>query len=186
MPRRYPQLTFTESVKQTQEHYGTRPKAAKMEAAEFDDRTLGPREREFIAQRDSFYMATVNDQGWPYVQFRGGPPGFLRVLEEQTLGYADFRGNMQLISVGNLRHDDRVSLFLMDYPNRRRLKIMARAEVYTATERPDLIEALEDPNYRARVERAVVYRVEAFDWNCPQHITPRFTAAEVEAGLGGA
>lgn len=183
MPRRYPQLTFTDSVKQAQEAYGTRAKAAAMEAVELDDQRLGPREREFLAARDSFYMATVNQEGWPYVQFRGGPPGFLRVLDERTLGYADFRGNRQLITTGNLRADGRVSLILLDYPTRRRLKILARATVYTADERPDLIAALEDPTYRARVERAFVLEVEAFDWNCPQHITPRFTQAEIEAGL---
>jgi uncharacterized protein len=182
VPRNYTRLTFTDSVKKTQEDYGTRSTGERMEAANFDDRTLGDREREFIARRDSFYMATVGDTGWPYVQFRGGPPGFLRVLDDRTIAYADFRGNRQLISTGNLSNDDRVALILLDYPNRQRLKILARVEVHSAEDRPDLIKALEDPSYRAQVKRAFVMTVEAFDWNCPQHITPRFTQAEIEAG----
>ncbi|MBL4844216.1 MAG: pyridoxamine 5'-phosphate oxidase family protein [Planctomycetes bacterium] len=183
MPREFTRLTYTDSVKAAQEAYGTRAKAAKLESFEFDDLHLGESERAFIAARDSFYMATVNDQGWPYVQFRGGPAGFLRVLDSQTIGYADFRGNQQLISTGNLSHDGRVSLILLDYPRRQRLKILAEAKIYSAEERPDLIEALEDPTYRARVQRAVVMTIKGFDWNCPQHITPRFTQAEIEAGF---
>ena len=183
MPRRYPQLTFTDSVKRTQEAYGTRAKASRMEALERDDRRLTEAERSFIATRDSFYMASVGETGWPYVQFRGGPPGFLKVLDERTLGYADFRGNMQLISMGNLQHEERVALILLDYTQQRRLKIMARARAHRAEERPDLLELLEDPTYRARVRRVLVLEIEAFDWNCPQHITPRFTRAEIDAGL---
>ncbi len=183
MPRRYTQLTFTDSVKRTQEAYGARDTAARMEAAEFDDQRLGERERSFLATRDSFYMATVSEAGWPYVQFRGGPPGFLHVLDERTIAYADFRGNRQLISTGNLSHDDRVSLIFLDYPQRQRLKVLARVAVHSAEDRPDLIEALENPSYRAQIKRAFVMTVEAFDWNCPQHITPRFSRAEIEAGL---
>ena len=144
---------------------------------------LGDRESTFIEARDGFYQATVNEDGWPYVQFRGGPSGFLKVLDDRTIGYADFRGNVQYISVGNLAANDRVSLILMDYPNRRRLKIWARARIVHHDEDPELLERLEVPTYRARVERAVVLTVEAFDWNCPQHITPRFTEAEVEEVL---
>ena len=179
--RQYPALAFTDSVKRTQERYGTRDSARKLETAGRDDIRLTSRETEFIAERDSFYVASVGDTGWPYVQFRGGPKGFLKVLDDTTLAFADFRGNLQYITTGNIRHDPRVSLFLMDYPNRRRLKIMARAEVFEAIERPDLIEQLEDPSYDARVERAVLYRIVAFDWNCPQHITPRFTEEEILA-----
>jgi len=183
MPRQYPRLAFTDSVKAAQESYGHRATAQKLEASEAPDHEIGPAEAAFIAARDSFYMATVNDEGWPYVQFRGGPAGFLRVLDSKTLAFADFRGNRQLISTGNLAHEERASLILLDYPNRRRLKILVRGRVYSAEERPDLIELLEDPTYRARVQRAFVFDVAAFDWNCPQHITPRFTRAEVEAGL---
>lgn len=182
MPRRFPQITFTDSVKATQEDYGTRERVARLEASEREDQRLGWPERAFLALRDSFYLASVGDTGWPYVQFRGGPPGFLKVLDERTLGYADFRGNMQLISMGNLRHDERVALILLDYASQRRLKVLARATAYPADERPDLVESLADPSYAAQVRRVVVLRVEAFDWNCPQHITPRFTLAEIEAG----
>jgi len=140
---------------------------------------LTPIEAEFIEARDGFYQATVNENGWPYVQFRGGPPGFLKVLDEQTIGYADFRGNIQYLSVGNMAANDRVALILMDYANRRRLKIWARARIVHADEDPDLLARLEIPTYRARVERAVVLTIEALDWNCPQHITPRFTEGEI-------
>ena len=136
-------------------------------------------EAAFVAQRDSFYMATVSESGWPYIQHRGGPLGFLKVLDNKTLGFADFRGNRQYISVGNLAADNRTSLFLMDYAGRRRLKIFARAEVRDLTAEADLAEKLVVPGYKAKIERAMLFHLEAFDWNCPQHITPRFTEAEV-------
>ncbi|QDT49860.1 Pyridoxamine 5'-phosphate oxidase [Symmachiella dynata] len=179
MPRKYTELTFTESVKQSQSRYGVRSQAARMEEMDVVDDRLSEREAEFIHQRDGFYMATVGDDGWPYMQFRGGPRGFLKVLDDRTLAFADFRGNRQYISTGNLAHDDRVSLFFMDYANRRRLKIMARANVVDAEEHPELLHQVEDPNYRARIERVVVYTIEAFDWNCPQHITPRYALDEL-------
>jgi len=137
-------------------------------------------ERTFIAARDSFYMATVSESGWPYIQHRGGPPGFLRVLDDATLGFADYRGNRQYISLGNLGADDRVALILVDYPARRRLKIYAQAEPKDLAADPALAEALTTPGYRARPERAFLLHLRAFDWNCPQHITPRFTEAELE------
>lgn len=136
-------------------------------------------EAAFIAERDSFYMATVSESGWPYVQHRGGPAGFLRVLDDRTLGFADFTGNRQYLSVGNVSADDRASLILMDYPRRRRLKILAHVEVRDLTSNTDLAARLALPGYKARVERAIVLRLETFDWNCPQHITPRFTQAEI-------
>jgi len=181
MRRKYPELTFTDSVKAAQEHYGSRKTAAKLEAMDFDDTRLTTREREFIETRDSFYVASVLENGWPYLNHRGGPIGFLKVLDERTLGYADFRGNLQYITVGNVRADDRVALFLMDYPGRQRLKIMARVESFDAEEHSELVSQVADPDYRARVERAVLLHVEAFDWNCPQHITPRFTEEELAA-----
>ncbi len=181
MPRKYPAITFTDSVKSAQEHYGSRATATKVEAWEMDDDRLGENEAQFVAARDGFYLATVNEDGWPYVQFRGGPKGFLKVLDERTLGYADYRGNRQYISMGNLRHDERASLFLMDYPNRRRLKLLARTEVFDAADRPDLLKQLQDPDYPARIERFVLFHVVAFDWNCPQHIPQRFTLEELEA-----
>jgi predicted pyridoxine 5'-phosphate oxidase superfamily flavin-nucleotide-binding protein len=177
--RKYPQLVFTDSVKAVQQELGTREQGARLEAMEWEDDRFAQRERQFIEERDSFYVASVAEGGWPYVQYRGGPRGFLRVLDERTLGFADFRGNLQYITTGNVRHDPRVALFLMDYPARRRLKIMARAEVVDASERPELLTRVVDPDYPANVERVVVYRLVAFDWNCPQHITPRFSEEEV-------
>jgi uncharacterized protein len=140
-------------------------------------------EAQFIAQADTFFIATVSENGWPYVQHRGGPPGFLRMLDDKTLGFLDFRGNRQYISLGNLAANDRASLILMDYANRRRLKIYARIEVKDLSIDTALAEKLALPGYKAKPERAFVLHLEAFDWNCPQHISPRFTEADVEAAF---
>jgi len=187
MSRHYGQIAFTDTVKDVQQRYGSRPFYERHQA-----RTLGakgpdpmtPDVRDFLAERDSFYLATVSDTGWPYVQFRGGPPGFLRVLDENTLGWADFRGNLQYISTGNLGSDDRVALFVMDYPHRRRLKIFGHARVVFAEDDPEMIGTLTRPDDDGVVERGVLVTVEAFDWNCPQHITPRYSLAELEPHLG--
>jgi predicted pyridoxine 5'-phosphate oxidase superfamily flavin-nucleotide-binding protein len=136
-------------------------------------------ETEFIAERDGFYMATVSETGWPYVQYRGGPPGFLRVIDDRTLAFADFRGNRQYISVGNLKAAPRAALILMDYAHRRRLKIYTRVETKNLADDPALAEKLAISGYRAKSERILLLHLEAFDWNCPQHITPRFTEAEI-------
>ena len=141
------------------------------------------RKRAFIAERDSFYMATVSASGWPYVQHRGGPPGFIRILDDRTLGVADFRGNRQYISAGNLASDDRAALILMDYPSRRRLKIYAHVEIKDLAADPELAAKLTPPGYRAKIERGLLIRLTAFDWNCPQHITPRFSQAELAPAL---
>src|ERR1700679_2288167 len=145
--------------------------------ANFDgDRTFDrftPAEAAFIAERDSFYMASVSESGWPYVQHRGGPPGFVKVLDEKTLAFPDFRGNLQYISLGNVAADDRVSLIMVDYPNRARLKILAHMEARDLAGDPELAAKLTLPGYKAKVERAFVLHLETFDWNCPQHITPR-------------
>jgi predicted pyridoxine 5'-phosphate oxidase superfamily flavin-nucleotide-binding protein len=135
----------------------------------------------FIAERDSFYMATVSETGWPYVQHRGGPPGFLRVMNATTLAFADFRGNKQYITFGNAAANDRGALFLVDYPNRRRLKIYVRIEVKDLE--PALAATLVLPGYRAKPERAFVLHLKAFDWNCSQHITPRFAEPEIDVAL---
>src|SRR6202012_2426495 len=148
---------------------------------EFDRFTPG--EAAFIAARDSFYMASVSETGWPYIQHRGGPTGFLRVLDDKTLGFADFRGNRQYISVGNLSVDDPAALFLMDYPNRARLKILGHVEIKDIRGDTDLAAKLAIPGYKAKVERAMLIHLQNFDWNCPQHITPRFTQAELETAL---
>lgn len=137
----------------------------------------------FIAARDSFYLATVSQAGWPYVQHRGGPPGFLKVLDDRTLGFADFRGNRQYLSLGNVADDDRVALILVDYARRARLKVLAHMRAHDLAAEPDLAERLGLPGYRGRPERGFVLQLVTFDWNCPQHITPRFTAAEVHAAV---
>ncbi len=183
MGHRFAEIAFTDAVKRVQAERGSRRGYARLEeAAEPRNAALGPDEADFIAARDSFYMATVSETGWPYVQHRGGPTGFLRVLDARTLGFADFSGNRQYISVGNLGTDDRVSLFLMDYRNKRRLKLLGRAKFADPADRATLGK-LELPDYHARVERGILIQVEAFDWNCPQHIAERFTLAEVEATL---
>jgi len=142
---------------------------------------FGPAEASFIGARDSFYLASVSESGWPYIQHRGGPRGFLKVLDAKTLAFADFRGNRQYISLGNIAADDRVGLFLMDYPNRARLKVLAHMQAVALSDHPDLAERLATPGYRGKAERAMVLRLEAFDWNCAQHITPRFTVDETVA-----
>lgn len=178
MARAFSEIAFTDSVRAFQTRMGSRHNYAALDHTEDRGDALGPREAEFIAQRDGFYQATAGEDGWPYVQFRGGPAGFLSVLDERTIGYADFRGNVQYISAGNIEADGRVALILMDYARQRRLKIWGRARLVHADADPALIARLGNPAYRGSVERAVIISVEAFDWNCPQHITPRFTEAE--------
>ena len=138
-------------------------------------------EAAFIAARESFYMASVSESGWPYVQHRGGPPGFLKLIDETTLAFPDFRGNRQYISLGNVAAENRVAMILMDYPRRRRLKLYGRMSARDLVADPDLAAKLALPDYRGVVERAFVLDLEAFDWNCPQHITPRFTETEIAA-----
>jgi hypothetical protein len=138
-------------------------------------------EAAFIAARDSCYLATVSETGWPYIQHRGGPAGFLKILDPTTLAFADFRGNRQYITVGNIAANDRVAMILVDYPNRARLKILAHMEARDLRTDPALAARLALPGYKAKPERALVLHLETFDWNCPQHITPRYTVAEIEA-----
>jgi uncharacterized protein len=141
---------------------------------------LGAGEAEFIGERDSFYIASVNPDGWPYIQHRGGPAGFLKVLDAHTLAFADFSGNRQLLTAGHVTANDRVALFLMDYPNRERLKIIGHAEIISAQETPALAASLTPEGASARaVERIFKIRVTGFDWNCPKYITPRYTAEQV-------
>lgn len=180
MSGKFAEIAFTPSVKAAQSRYGSREANRGFEKEGTGHGALGEREIEFITARDSFYQATVSESGWPYVQHRGGPAGFLKVLDGRTVGYADFRGNVQYLSTGNLAANDRVSLILMDYANRRRLKIWGHARVIHADQTPELIARLEVPSYSARVERGIVIRVEAWDWNCPQHITRRYAKAEVD------
>ena len=165
------QLMFTPSVLAAQEKYNGHSAALADETLK--PNPLGPEESAFIAERDSFYLATTGETGWPYIQHRGGPRGFLRVLNDHTLGFADFGGNHQLITVGNLATNNRVALFFMDYNRHERMKLLGHARVLDASEDPALATRLTVPGYRARIERLFVIDVIAFDWNCPQHITPR-------------
>ncbi len=181
MSRVFANIAFTPAVRARQTEAGSRNAYARLDRHEDGPDRLGHPERDFIAARDGFYLATVSETGWPYVQHRGGPVGFLKVLDEHTLAYADFRGNKQYISTGNLDGNDRVALILMDYAHRTRLKMLGRARLVGSADDPALIAGLQSPDYPAKVERGVLIRVEAFDWNCPQHITPRFTEAEVLA-----
>ncbi|WP_445366666.1 pyridoxamine 5'-phosphate oxidase family protein [Methylomonas sp. BW4-1] len=183
MARAFAKISFTPDVQAVQTEMGSRAAYRSAELGEAETVALSAFEQAFIAERDSFYQATVSQTGWPYVQHRGGPVGFLKVLDEQTIGYADFSGNRQYISVGNLRGDDRVSLLLMDYPGRQRLKIWGRARVVDERSEPELRSKLELADFRAPVERGIVIQVEAFDWNCPKYITPRYSQREVEALL---
>jgi uncharacterized protein len=172
LTNRYSEIAFTPSVRQFQETMGSRRNYAELDTGVATNSELGAAEREFISLRDTFYMASTSETGWPYVQHRGGPTGFLKVIDNKTVGFADFRGNRQYMSAGNISADDRVSLILMDYPNRGHARIAAPDE-------SELLASLAVPEYRARVERGIVINVAAFDWNCPQHITPRYTQAEV-------
>ena len=180
MARNFGSLVFTPVIKALQERYGSRRQYARLEEQGRSTDRLGPDEAGFIAERDSFYMASVGATGWPYIQHRGGPVGFLKVIDEQTIAFADFAGNKQYISVGNLTTDDRVALILVDYPRQARLKILGRARTLEGAQAKDWLDRVRDPSYKAAIERVVVIHLEAFDWNCQQHITPRFTVAEIE------
>lgn len=180
MGHRFAEIAFTPAVRAQQEARGSRASYARLEHGALRNDRLGPEEAAFVEAREGFYLASVGEPGWPYVQFRGGPPGFLRVLDERTIAWADFRGNRQYVSLGNVAGDDRVALILMDYTARRRLKILGHAEACEVGADAGLAARLAVPGYDATVERAVRVRVAAFDWNCPQHIPPRFTLEEVE------
>jgi ferredoxin-NADP reductase/predicted pyridoxine 5'-phosphate oxidase superfamily flavin-nucleotide-binding protein len=179
MASAFAHIAFTANVKALQTRMGSRAAYGHQEQEPAAEPLLGPHEIAFIEARDSFYQGTVGESGWPYVQHRGGPGGFLKVLDARTIGYADFTGNRQYISAGNLAGDDRVCLFLMDYPHQARLKILGRARVIDEDTAPDLLARLDNPHYRARVERGILIRIEGFDWNCPKYITPRYTEDEV-------
>ncbi|MEZ0213189.1 MAG: pyridoxamine 5'-phosphate oxidase family protein [Xanthobacteraceae bacterium] len=188
MTYKYLDIATTPSVAAAQEHYGSAAQWARTAARgrsdeAFQSQRLGPPEQAFIAARDGFYLASVSETGWPYVQYRGGPAGFLSAIDDTTLGFADFRGNRQYITTGNVSANDRVSLFLMDYAHRQRLKIFGHMRIVDAADDPALAERLVVSGYSGRVERLVLITVEAFDWNCPQHITRRFTQAELEVAL---
>ena len=181
MTNAYFEIAHTPAVQGLQEKTGSRRAYARDTGR--GNEALRPDEMAFIAERDGFYLASVSETGWPYVQFRGGPPGFARTPDEHTIAWADFRGNQQFISTGNVLHDDRVSLFFMDYPGQRRLKVYGHLRFADAADDPALAASLAVPGYVARVDRAAVVTVAAWDRNCPQHIPQRFTLAQVETAV---
>lgn len=181
MSNRFAEIVFTSTVKQVQERLGSREQNARIETQGASQDRLSPGEAAFIAERDSFFVATVSETGWPYIQHRGGPKGFLKVLDAQTLGFADYRGNVQYVSVGNIAGNDRVALILVDYATGQRLKLLGRARTVDMTQGAAPLDQFSDPSFQARIDRVLLIRVEAFDWNCPQHIAPRFTMEEIAA-----
>ena len=184
MAHRFAEIAFTEAVKAAQTRNGSRAQYRRLEERAGPNAELTARESAFITARDSFYLATVGATGWPYVQHRGGPPGFLKVIDPRTLAFADFGGNRQFVSVGNVETNDRAALFLMDYARQTRLKLLGRMRMFDLGDAPpEIVFEVELPDYPARIERVAVIEVAAFDWNCPQHITPRFTESEVRASV---
>lgn len=175
-------IAFTPAVRALQQAHGSRDAYARLPDELPPGSGLGEAEAAFLQAADTAFLASVNADGWPYVQHRGGPPGFLRVLSPDRIAFADYRGNRQYVSAGNVRGDDRVALIVMDYAHRRRLKLLGRLRFKPAEGAdPALLAIVRQPDYRARVERVATIQVAAFDWNCPQHITPRFSAEETEA-----
>jgi len=181
MATKYLDLMFTDAVCRAQKQYYGR--AGHIEGAPERD-PLSQAEAEFVASRDSFYLGSINESGWPYIQHRGGPQGFLRVIDDTTLAFADYKGNRQLLTTGNVSVNDRVALFLMDYKNRARLKILGHARIEDAGVHPELVAQLADPKMQSAVERLVFIDVVSFDWNCPKYIRPRYSAVEVEELAG--
>jgi uncharacterized protein len=179
-------LVFTPAVKALQERYGSSRQYARLQGTESSPARLGPQEVEFIGERDTFFMATLGSTGWPYVQHRGGPRGFLKVIDESTISFADFRGNKQYISTGNLMTDSRVALILVDYPRQLRLKILGRVEIFEGDQGREWMKKVRDPEYKGFTERVFVVRIEAFDWNCQQHIVPRYTEEEIREAVAPA
>ena len=176
-------LAFTPLVKELQERYGSRKQYERMEQSGTSQDRLTDFEKEFLAGRDTFYLATTSSTGWPYVQHRGGPKGFLKVIDDRTLAFADYRGNKQYVTTGNLLSDDRVAMILVDYPRQARLKILGRAEIFEGAKAEKWLARVRVQGYKATIERVFVIHVEAYDWNCPQHITPRYTAEEIQEGM---
>ena len=172
-------IAFTPAVKAWQEEKGSRQTYERLAESRDWASSVTPMLRDFLAQRDSFYLATANSEGQPYIQHRGGPKGFLKVIDEHTLAFADYAGNRQYISAGNLSENSKVHLFLMDYPNRVRIKLWGEAQVIEGD--AALLEQVRDPEYAARPERVMLIRIKAWDVNCPQHIQPRYTVAEIKA-----
>jgi uncharacterized protein len=185
MAQRFAELAFSPAVRSAQEHYGSAAVGARLLASADRQDRLGPDEIAFLSARDGFHLATVTSDGWPYVQFRGGPAGFVQVLDESTIGWADLRGNRQYITAGNLdpSGDARVAMIFMDQAHPSRIKLLGRARIVDVADDPALAARLTVDGQPGKVERSVLVDVEAFTWNCPQHITPRFTAEEVARSI---
>ena len=180
MTNRFAEIAFTPSVRDAQSEYGSPALAKRLLEHETMDDELGQQEREFIERRDTFFLATVGETGWPYVQHRGGPKGFVKVLNTKLRAFPDFRGNRQLISAGNAAINERCSMIFMDYLNRRRLKVFGLLRMQQLDLAPVAVrEAIQLRDYPARIERVAMIRVVAFDWNCPQHIARRYTEEEI-------
>jgi predicted pyridoxine 5'-phosphate oxidase superfamily flavin-nucleotide-binding protein len=184
MAKNFAALAFTDAVKAMQAKLGSRASYARMERDSYVD-GLTENEIDFITQRDSFYLASIGENNFPYIQHRGGPKGFVKVLDEKRIGFIDFRGNMQYISVGNIATNNNVALIMVDYPARTRLKILAKAEIVELKDDPALYDLLDLDEYKFKPERMMVLYVEAYDWNCPQHITPRYTVEDIEEAFAG-
>jgi predicted pyridoxine 5'-phosphate oxidase superfamily flavin-nucleotide-binding protein len=183
MADRFAEIAFTPHVRAVQEQQGSRARYARLDDGPPNHDRLGEREAAFIASRDSFYIATVSETGWPALQHRGGPAGFVRILDERLVGFADFRGNRQYVTVGNIAGNDRVALFFMDYPSRTRLKLLGRARAVDPAAETRMLASLAVPDYKAQVERGILIAVEAYSWNCSQHITPRYTEIDVARAI---
>jgi predicted pyridoxine 5'-phosphate oxidase superfamily flavin-nucleotide-binding protein len=179
MARNFAEIAFTDAVKQLQEQHGSRKAYERMEKSNIVD-GLTINEVTFIQDRDSFYLASIGVKEFPYIQHRGGPKGFLKVLDSKRIGFIDFVGNKQYVSVGNIETNKNVSLIIIDYPSRTRLKIFAKAEVVELKDNPELYDQLDLEDYKFRPERMIVFNIEAYDWNCPQHIIPRYSISEIE------
>jgi hypothetical protein len=179
MAKNFGAIAYSDAVKAMQEKLGSRATYARMERDTYID-GLTDNEVDFISQRDSFYMASIGESGFPYIQHRGGPKGFLKVLDSKRIGFIDFKGNMQYITVGNLASNINVALIMVDYPARARLKIFAKAEIVELKDNPELYDLLDLSDYKFKPDRMMVLKIEAYDWNCPQHIIPRYSAEEIE------
>ena len=181
MTDRYLEIATTDAVKHLQERWGSRSAYCRLETGPATHHQLGPDEIAFIEAQDTFFLASVNENGWPYIQHRGGPPGFLKVLGNNRLGFPDFKGNRQYLSFGNIVKIPRVSLFLIDYPGRARLKIFGQAKLVEGDSLPEELRKIENYPGAGNIERGIIIEVEAFDWNCPKYIVPRFTEAQVRS-----
>lgn len=182
MAKNFGAIAYSDAVKAMQEKLGSRAAYARMERDTFID-GLSENEIQFIQERDSFYMASIGANGFPYVQHRGGPKGFLKVLDKKRIGFLDFSGNRQYITTGNLSENANVAIIMVDYPARARLKIFAKAAVIDLKDDPGLFHSLDLTNYTFKPERMMVFSIEAYDWNCPQHIVSRYTAEEIREAL---